>query len=116
MLIPIIVPGMEQANQFACRGIASGNVRSLVPVTVKVSPGEILENSPAAVLARDDVIDVKRQRKESSRQMAVLATVLRPLTDLPDELRVHELGVFGGFRRATLALDCMTARKFPICK
>ena len=68
------------------------------------------------MLARDDAIDVKRQRVERGGQVTVFATVLRPLADLPDEFLVHEFRWLGGFRRATLALDCMTARKFQICK
>jgi hypothetical protein len=44
-----------------------------------------------SVLACDDVIGVEGQGIESSRKMAILASLLGALTNLPDKITVHEL-------------------------
>jgi hypothetical protein len=43
------------------------------------------------MLACDDVIDVKGQGIDGSRQMAILASLVGAPTDLPDKIPVHEL-------------------------
>jgi hypothetical protein len=42
------------------------------------------------MLACDDVIDVKGQGIDGNRQTAILASFLRALTNLPDNIPVHE--------------------------
>ena len=68
----------------------------------------------AAVLTRSYVVHVKSERKEFSGEMTVL---VRSLPDLPKYARIHELGCKNSWLSSTKrALDCLTARKFPICK
>jgi hypothetical protein len=43
------------------------------------------------MLACNDVIDVKRQGIDRNRQMAILTSVLGALTNLLDNVPVHEL-------------------------
>jgi hypothetical protein len=52
---------MEQPTQLSCTWISPGDIRTFVPVAVEASQGKILKNRCATVLARNDVVDVKRQ-------------------------------------------------------
>jgi hypothetical protein len=108
---------VEEPNDLAVAKICSCEIRTLVPITVKASERQILENSQPAMLACLDVIDMKGQRIDGSRQVTILTSVLGALPDLPDKIPSHERWRSCGFLlRASLALDCMTARRFPICK
>ena len=108
---------MEQADQFASGWIPSGNIGALVPLAVKAGQGKVLGDRWTTVLPRNDVIDMKREGISGDRQTTVLATALRSLPDLADQVLVHERGSFGGScRRVTLALDWMTASRFPTCR
>jgi hypothetical protein len=69
------------------------------------------------MLLRNDVIDMKGQRINRSREPAVFVSAFSSLPDLTDQFRVHQPSPAGGFRpRATLALDCRTASRFPTCR
>lgn len=108
---------MEEPDDFAGVGICSSDVRTLVPIAVKTSQGKIFENGASSVLARHDMIGVERQGIHGSRKVAVLASVLRAMPDLPDNVPDHEWGRLWGFLlRASRALDCITASRFPICR
>jgi hypothetical protein len=61
------------------------------------------------MLACDDVVDVKWQRISRGRQAAVLATVPGPLPNVPYQIGIHDYRR----RRASRALDCITASRFP---
>jgi hypothetical protein len=52
---------MEKPDDLAGIRICSSNVRTLVAIAVETSEGKIFENGPSSVLARDDMIGVKRQ-------------------------------------------------------
>jgi hypothetical protein len=67
------------------------------------------------MLARNDVVDVKRQWVNRSRYVTVFASALSPFPDLSDEVLIHELEC-GFVCSARRALDCMTASKLPTCK
>jgi hypothetical protein len=117
MFTSSIPPRMKQSNKFPSSRISSRNIRTFVSIAVKASEREIFEDSLTAMLPRNDVIDVEGERINESRQTAVFTTILGSLPGLPDEVLVHEPGPFRGFtRRASLALDCMTARRLPTCK
>jgi hypothetical protein len=86
-----------------------------VPIATNASEDEVLKNSRPSMLTRNDVIDVKEQRIDGSGKMTILSSVLGALPDLPDIVPVHEAGQSCGFLlRASRALDCMTANRFPI--
>src|SRR5208282_2831800 len=108
---------MEEPDDLAGVGICSSDVRTLVPIAVKTSQGKIFENGPSSVLAGHDMIAVNRQRIHGNRKVTILAPVLRALPDLPDNVPNHEWRRSTGFLlRASRALDCMTASRFPICR
>ncbi len=61
-----------------------------MPVAVKTGESEVLKYRKPAMLASLYVIDMKGQRIDGSRQMAILTSVLRALPDLPDNVPSHE--------------------------
>jgi len=52
---------VEERRQFACLWIKAGDVRSLSKIAGKTCPREILRLALAAVLLRNDVVDMKRK-------------------------------------------------------
>jgi len=67
VLTPSILPRMEQPHELPGSRISSSNIRTFVPVAVKARQSEICKGSYTAMLACNDVIDVKRQRISRSR-------------------------------------------------
>ena len=59
VLAPALLSWLEQPYQFAGRWISSSDVGPFMPITVQASQGEIIENRWPAMLARNDVVDVK---------------------------------------------------------
>lgn len=88
-----------------------------MPIAVKTREREILKNAPATMLSRDYVIDMKRQRVDMSRKVTILASLLGALPDFPDNIPVHVCGRSAGLAlSASLALDLITASRFPTCR
>ena len=115
--IPLVRSRMEEPNKLARTRINSGYVRTFVAIAVQAGEGEILKDSEPSMLACNDVIDVKGQKIDGSRKVAILTAVLGTTPDLPDNITVHGLRRLRGFRlRASRAFDCITASKFPICR
>ena len=114
--LPLVRAWMEESNKLIRFWICCGYVRTFVPVAVEAGESEALKNRKPSMLARDDVIDVKRQRIHGSGQVSILTSLMGASTDLPHNIPSHELCESGGFLRASRAFDCMTARKFPICR
>jgi hypothetical protein len=113
--IPLVRPRMEESNKLARIRICSSYVRTFVAIAVQAGEGEILKDSEPSMLACNDVIDVKGQRIDGSRKVAILTSVLGTTPHVPDNIPVHELWRLRGFLlRASRAFDCMTASKFPI--
>ena len=108
---------MEESNELPRVWICSRDVRTFVPITVKTGESEILKNSLASMLTCNDVIDVKGQRIDPSRKVTILTSALSTLSDVPNNILVHEGWRSRGFvLRASRALDCMTASRFPTCR
>ena len=113
----MVQPGMEEPNELSGVWICSGNIRTFVTIAVKTGEGEVFENSLPSMLACNNVIDMKGQRIDGSRKVTILAPALCALPDLLDKVPVHERGRSCGFLlRASRALDCMTASRFPTCR
>ena len=77
-----------------------------------------MKNRPPSMLTCNDVGDVKGPRVDGSWKEAILAAFRGSLPHLPDEVRGQALRLRLGFLllRANLALDCIMARKLPICR
>jgi hypothetical protein len=67
MVAPSVLAWVEKPDEFAGDCMVSGDVRTLMPVTVQASQGKIVDGSGTSMLARDDVIDVKRQGIDGRR-------------------------------------------------
>jgi hypothetical protein len=53
---------MEQPAEFASPWIAASDIGAFVAVTVEASQGKVIKHRCATMLARNDVVDMKRQR------------------------------------------------------
>jgi len=84
MLSPLIASRVEQPHDLSGSRVASGNIRTFVPIAVQTGEGEIFEVGRTPMLLRYDVIDVKRQRISRSREPAVFAATIGPAPDLLD--------------------------------
>jgi hypothetical protein len=67
MVAPSVLARVEEPDEFACVRIVSGDVRTLVPVAVEASQGKIVGDRYTAMLACDDVVDVKGKRINGRR-------------------------------------------------
>ena len=116
--VPPIQPWVKEPNKLSGLWICSRDVRALVAIAVQTREGEVIENTQAPMLACNDVVDVKRQGVQGGWKVAILTSISGPLADLRDNVAVHELRPSGGFLllSASRALDCIMARKFPMCR
>jgi hypothetical protein len=78
MLIPLVRPRVKQPHNFSVSRIASSDVRTLVPIAVQASQGEIFETGLTTMLLRDDVVDMEWQRVTNRREPAVFAAIVGP--------------------------------------
>lgn len=73
MIGPSVGTRIEERRQFACLWIKAGDVRSLSKIAGKTCPREILRLALAAVLLRNDVVDMKRKLACGFREETVFA-------------------------------------------
>ena len=116
MVRPHIDAGIEEARQCRCIRVDPGNVRTLKPVAVRAGKREIFFDGFSAVFFRNDVVDLKWQRKGKLWNQAVFATVAGARPDPPDKFPIHCGATVTVFFRSLLALACMTPRRLPICR
>jgi hypothetical protein len=83
MVPPQIPARMEKLHQFSIEGVKTSQIGSFVPIAMQTSQCQIVQFRRTPVLAWNDVIDVKRERKERGRKMTILAAAGRSLPDLP---------------------------------
>lgn len=110
MIAPDVTPGVKQRSDLPSLRIDSRKIGALVVVTVVARQRQVLQCVRAAMLFRNDVLDVKRQqRQELLEQSTVFATPPSPLADQLPSSRVPQGRIVPAniFR----ALDCRTARK-----
>jgi hypothetical protein len=72
---------MKQPNDITRLRINARQIRPLVQVALRASQSEIIGIVAAAMLARDDVLDVKTQLGKLLRQSAVFAQIGGPRAD-----------------------------------
>lgn len=76
MVAPIILPRMKNAHQFPGLRVSAGEVGSLVEIAVRASQREVVECAFAAMLSRDDVLDMEwRIRFVVHSQATVFAAI-----------------------------------------
>ena len=61
MTCPTLLPWMKQPRNVVTQRINPSNVGAFVLVAVQATPSEIVQHRFAAVLLRDDMVDLKRQ-------------------------------------------------------
>ena len=92
VILPFIIPRMEKACDLARVGVDAGKIGALVVVALRTGESQIFQLIGAAMLAGDDVIDVKSQGRVSLRQAAVFTAFASPLAhELPRGV-VHQDG------------------------
>ncbi len=67
MVAPSVLAWVEKPDEFAGDCMVSGDVRTLMPVTVQASQGKIVDGRGTSMLARYYVVDVKRQGIDGPR-------------------------------------------------
>ena len=90
MFIPIIQSRMKQACQFFGLRIQPGKICSFVQIAVMAGKRKIVRRVFAAMLAWNDMLDVKQQRLLFLPQPAILTTILRALPNPLAQLGVHQ--------------------------
>jgi hypothetical protein len=76
VLLPEIPTRMKKTRQLSGIRVDTRKIGAFVEIAVDASPGEVLGCVRAAMLAGDDVLDVKILRRQNSvRQATVLAAI-----------------------------------------
>ncbi len=116
MLVPIILPRVEQIHALECLGIDAGDVRSFSQIAFHTGYGQILCHGFTAVLTRDYVIDLKSLWIIRLHRVAVFAQSNRAIANHLFERTVHSIHAAVGFGDVflndTRAFDCTNAMKW----
>jgi hypothetical protein len=80
---------VKQSPDLASRRVAACDVRSFMPVAVKATKSKIPKVTVAAMLAGNDVIDLKREPIVRKWYSAVLAAAFGPVQNLFSQSRIH---------------------------
>lgn len=89
MVIPTILPRVEEAGELLCLWIISGYIDSFERIAVKTAKAEVFGGGNTVVKLRPDMVNAERQRIPSLRYVAVLARRGRTAPDKFPELLVH---------------------------
>jgi hypothetical protein len=90
MSTPTVAPRVKQPDNFVRVGIATGEVRALVQVALVAGERKVFKGIRATVLARIDVLDVKRVRVVVFLpETAILTAIPGALPHLLAESRAH---------------------------
>lgn len=90
MILPDILPRMEEPDRRVRVGIKPDKVRALVQIAVHAGQREIVFRGRATMLPSSDVLNVERRvRFIINAETTVFAAVSRPLTNHLPQLRVH---------------------------
>ena len=104
---------MEQANDVAAVGINAGNVRTLEPIAMDASKGEVIKSGGSAVLPRNNVIDLERRWVKRRGQLAILTARSRSLPNLADEICVQFLSLLGRTLQGASPFGLHDSQKVP---
>jgi hypothetical protein len=84
MFSPRVPPGMEEPHNLASPRLNAGKVGTLHQVAIGTGQGQVLRIVSAAMLARDDVFNMKAQFGKLLWEVAVLTTTARPAANQLD--------------------------------
>jgi len=82
MLGPQVLAGMKQTNDFAAAAIDGGEITAFAAVAKDARVGQVLDTGNAAMLAADDVIDMRPECDIVFVDQAVFAPIVRAAGDL----------------------------------
>jgi hypothetical protein len=83
VIVPLVLARMEQSLNFVRLGINTGQIWPFMVVAGKAAPREILCSRLAVVDQSPDVIDLETRHVKILRHLAILATIVGSLNDLP---------------------------------
>ena len=114
MLRPAVFARVKKAGQSFRLRVNAGNVRTFVQVAVVASERQIAQHGWTAMLPRNDVVDMQRERIAGLRHPAILARAMRSLPSLPLKGCIHvRTQASAAFLSESRAFDCISDRKFP---
>src|SRR6185369_2567819 len=88
---PLITPWMKKAGYFTGLGVNSGQIRTLTKIAAVARERQVVGIVGAAVLLRDDVLDVMPQFAMNLAQAAIFASLTSPAADEVPRSRIHLL-------------------------
>jgi hypothetical protein len=112
VLTPKISSRMEQSDDLFCVRVEACDIVSLEAVGVDACQRQVFKILKAAVLPRDDVVDVERKKLCRGWEPAVLATSASAVVNSADQVRAHSWVLPVAFS-ARRALDCIIASRLP---
>ena len=80
---------MEEARQFSCFPIDTGDIRSLVTIAVNACKSEVADLGRSAMLAGYDVVNLKRRRVKRCRQLTIFAPVVSAFPGELNNIGIH---------------------------
>jgi len=87
---PAIFARVKQPHYFTAVGIDTSDIRSFVAVAIVASESEIVFGTLSPMLARDDVVDLKRQVVEMLRYLTIFAGPSSALPNVLLKSAVHD--------------------------
>ena len=86
MIGPPVMAGMKQTHDFAATAIDGGDITAFSAVAKDTSISQVFDRGKAAMLAADDVIDMRPECDIVFMDQAVFATMVRAAGDLVAKL------------------------------
>ncbi len=92
MLFPRVLTWVEELGDFACFGINSREINAFVRVASVAGQGQVSRLIIATVLARNDVLDVERRKRQVLLpEQIIFAAIAGSATDKRADRGVHQL-------------------------
>ena len=114
VIFPAVAAGMKQPCDPPREGIAASEVRPFMMVAGKTGQRKIRENRSTAVLARIDMVHLKRQRIERLRHATILAPACGSTAHLSPQGGTHRREVRAFAFSDARVFDFSTPKRLPI--
>ncbi len=79
MICPVVLAGMEKANNFVGIGNPAGDIWTLKRIAVQATPGQVIFCSRPAMFLGNNVVDLKRIEGMAFWEVAIFATPDSPV-------------------------------------